>query len=471
MADNIPETNNNIPVIDALDTQMSKVVTECISQYGMEQLLNENKYLYYKDHHDILDNYKTTDRRSNQICQCNFIGRFVDEEVSYICGKPVSFVPKNGDSSVIMDIDYYLSHWSKKHNQMLCRDLSIFGKVYELYYIDSDLDFCSKILNGLNSFGLIDENNYVALFLYFYRKPFDDRIYVDIYTDKEIITVLKDTLQVVSRRINIFNRVPVSFATIDRTVYDMIKTLNDSYNITLSNAINENSDFRSAFLKITGASIKEEDIQFFDKKGVINVPKDCDIDFLIKNLNDNYLKTTLKETKDDIYEVTGHINTAEQPTSNTSSLALRGRLLTLEQRCQLIADSMTDIVKLRLKFLFLYLKNYLAEYKNKDPKTYSWKNIDVTFTPNVPTDLTMVADVISKLGGVELSQETKLSLLPFVENPRLEMKKIRDEQDNNMLNVDDYNPYNIEETDESKVNISDNGSSTNVPNPLNTIGV
>jgi SPP1 family phage portal protein len=470
MADNIQE-NNNIPVIDVLDTQMRKVVTECISQYDTEHLLNESKYNYYKDRHDILDNYKSTDRRSNQICQCNFVGRFIDEEISYICGKPVSFVPKNGNDNVIMDIDYYLSHWSKKHNQTVCRDLSIYGKVFELYYINDDLDFCSKVLNPLDSFGLIDENNNVILFLYFYRKPFDSQIYTDIYTDKEIITVYKDTLQVVSRRINIFNRVPVSFATIDRTVYDMIKTLNDSYNITLSNAVNENSDFRNAYLKIVGAKVSEEDIQFFDKKGIINVPKDADMDFLIKNLNDQYLKTTLKETKDDIYECTGHIDTSQKLSSNTSSLALRGRILTLEQRCQLIADAMTDVVKIRLKFLFMYLKNYLAEYKDKDPKTYNWKNIDVTFTPNVPTDLTMIANVISQLGGIELSQETKLSLLPFVENPRLEMKRIKDEQDANMLNVDDYNPYSTEETDESKTNIGDNGDPTNVPNPMSTVGV
>lgn len=470
MDDNI-QTENNIPVIDILDTEMHKVVIDCVSRYDSENLLNTTKHNYYYDHHDILDNFVSTDRRSNQICQCNFIGRFVDEEVSYICGKPVGYVPKNGDTNVIMDIDYYMAHWSKKHNQMLCRDLSIFGKVYELYYIDLDLDFCSKVLNPLNSFGYIDENNNVVLFLYFYRKAFDDRIYIDIYTDSEIITVLKATMQVIARRTNIFNRVPVSFATIDRTLFDMIKSLNDSYNVTLSNAVCENSDFRNAYLKITGASVKEEDIQYFDKRGIINVPKDCDIDFLIKSLNDAYLKTTLKETKNDIYETTGHIDTSEKLSSNTSSLALRGRLLTLEQRCQLISDSMTDVVKVRLKFLFLYLKNYLPNFKNKDSKTYNWKNIEVNFTPNVPTDLTMIADVISKLGGVELSQETKLSLLPFVENPRLEMKKMKNEQDANMLNLDDYNPYNTEETDQTTNNIPDNGDPSNVPNPLNTVGV
>ncbi|NMM64390.1 phage portal protein [Clostridium sp. P21] len=467
------DTNTPIKTIDSLDTTLRKVVTQCCSQYQSEKLLNETKYKYYKDHHDIVDNYISVDKRSNQICQCNFIGRFIDEEISYILGKPVSFTPKNGKTDVIMDIDYYLAHWSKKHNQNLCRDLSIYGKAYELFYINQDKEFCAKILNPLNSFGLIDENNMVVLFLYFYRKPFIDNIFIDIYTDNEIITVKGGTLEVISRKPNVFlGRVPVAFANIDRTIFDMIKGLNDSYNVTLSNAVNENSDFRNAYLKVCGASVKEDDIKYFDTKGIINVPKDANIDFLIKELNDGYLKTTLKELKDDIYECTGHIDTSEKPSSNTSSLALRGRLLTLEQRCQLIADSLTDVIMIRLKFLFLFLKNYQAGFKKKNNKSYDYKNIEVKFSPNVPTDLSMISSIISQLGGVDISQETKLSLLPFIENPKLEMKRIRDEQDKNMLNLDDdYNPYDDEKVDENKTNIPDNGDPSNVPNSINYIGV
>lgn len=84
---------------------------------------------------------------------------------------------------------------------------------------------------------------------------------------------------------------------------------------------------------------------------------------------------------------------------------------TLEQRCQLISDSIADVISIRLKFLFQYLKI-------KENKLYDYKNIDIRFTPNVPTDLLMLSNMLSQLGGVELSQETKLSLLPFIENPK-----------------------------------------------------
>ncbi|WCK55133.1 phage portal protein [Aneurinibacillus sp. Ricciae_BoGa-3] len=436
---------------------MIETLNLCSTKFYSELPFNKQKYNYYQDRHDIQENYKTQDRRSNQIAQCNFVGIFIDQETSYILGKPVTLIPKNGDESIIMDIDYNLAHWSRKHNQALCTDLGIYGKVFELYYINEDGEFCARIVDPKTGYAVIDENNVVTLFLHFYRKPFDFNEYVDVYTPNEIITYINNTYQEVSRNVNIFGRVPVAFCHINRTIFDMIKSLNDSFNITLSNGVNENSDLRSSFLKITGAVVKEEDIQFFDSKGIINVPKDANIDFLIKELNDAFLKTILQELNDKIYECTGHINFSQQPTSNTSSLALRGRLITLEQRCQLMSDSIADIISTRLKFLFQYLKI-------RDNKSYDYKNVDIRFTPNVPTDLLMLSNMISQLGGVELSQETKLSLLPFVENPRLEMQKIKSERQNN-LNADAFvNPYDQANGNDNNDTVPDNGVPSDVPN-------
>lgn len=440
------------------DNSFIETLNLCNTKFYSELALNKQKYDYYQDRHDIQHSYKTQDRRSNQIAQCNFIGVFIDQETSYILGKPVSLVPKNGDDNVIMDIDYDLSHWSRKHNQTLCTDLGIYGKVFELYYINAEGEFCARVLNPKNAYAVIDENNIVTLFMYFYRKPFDFNEYVDVYTPNEIITYINNTFLEVNRKVNIFNRVPVAFCHINRTIFDMIKSLNDSYNITLSNGINENSDLRSSFLKITGAVVKEEDIQFFDSKGIINVPKDANIDFLIKELNDAFLKTILQEINDKIYECTGHINFSQQPTSNTSSLALRGRLITLEQRCQLMSDSIADVISTRLKFLFQYLKI-------KENKIYDYKNIDIRFTPNVPTDLLMISNMLSQLGGVDLSQETKLSLLPFVENPKLEMQRIKSERYDATNNLDDFvNPFDKANPSDNNDTVPDNGVASDVPN-------
>src|SRR5665647_951089 len=168
-----------------MDNNLLETLNLCNTKFYSELALNKQKYDYYQDKHDIQKDYKTQDRRSNQIAQCNFVGVFIDQETSYILGKPVSLVPKNGDENIIMDIDYNLAHWSRKHNQTLCTDLGIYGKVFELYYVNQDGEFCARVLNSKNAYAVIDENNIVTLFIYFYRKPFDFNEYVDVYTPNE----------------------------------------------------------------------------------------------------------------------------------------------------------------------------------------------------------------------------------------------------------------------------------------------
>ena len=51
----------------------------------------------------------------------------------------------------------------------------------------------------------------------------------------------------------------------------------------------------------------------------------------------------------------------------------------------------------------------------------------VRVTRNLPTDLTGLADIIVKLKDT-CSQETLLTLLPFIENPAGEIKKFKQEQ-------------------------------------------
>ncbi len=58
---------------------------------------------------------------------------------------------------------------------------------------------------------------------------------------------------------------------------------------------------------------------------------------------------------------------------------------------------------------------------------YDYRDIAVKFTRNLPTDLVGLADVIVKLQDV-CSKETLLTLLPFVENPKLELNKFLAEQ-------------------------------------------
>jgi len=80
------------------------------------------------------------------------------------------------------------------------------------------------------------------------------------------------------------------------------------------------------------------------------------------------------------------------------------------------------VIKQRLKYLFVYLLK-------KEGKFYDYRDVAVKFTRNLPTDMVGLADVIVKIKDI-CSQETLLSLLPFVESPKIEINKYKAERIN-----------------------------------------
>nr|WP_242949536.1 phage portal protein [Clostridium pasteurianum] len=76
--------------------------------------------------------------------------------------------------------------------------------------------------------------------------------------------------------------------------------------------------------------------------------------------------------------------------------------------------------------------------QKKTGKYFDYRDISIKFTRNLPVDLATTAQIITQLKGV-ISQETALSLLNFVENPKLELEKYRNEQDYNMIDLEKVN--------------------------------
>jgi SPP1 family phage portal protein len=155
-------------------------------------------------------------------------------------------------------------------------------------------------------------------------------------------------------------------------------------------------------------------------KGVLNLTeKDSDAKWLIKNINDVANKNTLQNIKDGLYEISSHFNFNDKLASNTSSLALKNQLIDLEQKCTHDIQSMEDGIKSRIKFLFLYL------YKRSGLQ-YNWLDVDIKFSPNIPSDDLMMANIISQLNG-KLSIKTGLKQLSFVDNVDNEIKELEKE--------------------------------------------
>jgi len=136
---------------------------------------------YYDGEHDIKRNYIKFKKRANKITIDNFVNKFINEEVQYSLGNPLSYVSLSNNKDAVEAIYNHTFHWKENHNQELMKTLEIFGTAYILNYIDTDERFSEKILNPLNAICYCDDDGKPYRFIHFYKKPFDDSNYRDVY--------------------------------------------------------------------------------------------------------------------------------------------------------------------------------------------------------------------------------------------------------------------------------------------------
>ncbi|WP_338659725.1 phage portal protein [Paraclostridium sordellii] len=381
-------------------------------------------YEYYKGNTDAMKNYKMVTERNNNRANTNFLKKFVKEEVSYSVGNDITYISKSSNESIVNDIDYYLECWKEDHDSNLAKNMILYGLTYELYYT-SDKELHSRVISPRNAFVVKNERDELLYFAHCYT--LEDKEYIDIYDNKFIYHLDNKFIQVKEPNPHIFGIVPVGIAELSEegikdTIYNDIKGLQDAYETNLSDISNEISDFRNAYLKLTGVKLEDEDAKKMKQMGIIQInDKSGNADWLIKNINDAFIQNTLSTLEDKMYQLSNHINHNEKMQSNTSSLVLRSRLISLEEKCKLNQKALTNCIKARLRVLFIYLKIMFN-------KNYDYRDIKIKFTPNIPQDDLMMAQIISQLGD-KLSTETGLSQLSFIENAKNELDKIKAEQE------------------------------------------
>ncbi|MBM7631110.1 phage portal protein [Geomicrobium sediminis] len=409
-----------------------ELIKKCLRAFRQQRIKYRKYQDYYDGRHDIVRNYAMADSRANMKVVVNFFKKFINDEVAYALGNPVSYVSRKDDHNTTDLVDLNFGHWSKQHDQNLIRQANIFGEAYELFYINEDSEFKATTLTPLNAFVLEngDAENTVRLALHVYKEHrFSDREMLDVYEGEKVHQFSignNDAHRLVhlDTKTTNFKQTPVVVCMANparRSLLDDIKSAIDAYNNTLSDLVNEVSDFRQAFLKITGATLGDDEAKKMKRSGIINVPAKGEVDYLTKQINDTFVNNLLSNLEEKIYKLSSHIDTNEKLQSNLSGAALRSRMIALENRCVLMQSMLEKTVKRRLKAFFEY-------QQLRTGQVLDYRQIKLKFTMNVPQDILMLADALSKYNGI-VSHRTMLSMLPFVENPDLELEQVRKERD------------------------------------------
>lgn len=385
-----------------------------------------NQYNYYIGKTDVMVNYPETDR-SNRKVTSNFIKSFVDEEVSFMVGLPITYASKGENAAAITDIESNFNNISTILDIETATNLLIFGENYELNYFNG-FEFMTKQCNLLNSIAFCDVEGNVQLFIYFYYKELDDTRYMEIVDDNYIYHFDDEFNEVEKPTKHIFGFCPVGISKLPNgeydTLYQQLHSLQDAYDYSNSDYGNEISDTRLAYLVLTGLQLDDESdtsLTEMKKKGIMQIPdSNGKAEFLVKNIPSDFIKTYRDILKEDIYRVAQHIDNQTQVQSNTSGTMLSTRLNCLRLKITSQNQALKNCIRTRLKCLFAYLK----VVENKD---YDYKDITINPQLNLPSNDVEVAQIMTQLNG-KLSIKTGLSRLSFVTNADEEFNRMLEEQ-------------------------------------------
>lgn len=397
-----------------------QIVNKLYEEYNKRKVIAIKQYDYYKGKTDIFKTYKTTDR-SNRKVSDNFIRTFIEEEVSFMVGQPITYV---ADKNIVSNINYNLENINTTLDTELTTNLLIFGEAYELYYINNN-EFKIKELNPLNSIAYCDTEGKAQLFMYFYYKELDDNLYFDVIDDRYIYHFKEGFTQVQEPTKHYFGSCPIGVAklnnTIDDTLYNNVKELQDCYEALMSDWSNEISDTRLAYLVLSGLQLEKEDAEKMKQMGILQLPDaKGKAEWLIKNLSSDFFNTYRNNIKEDIYRVANHIDNQTQVQSNTSGTMLVTRMNCLRLKIINQNNCLKNCLKQRVKNLFIFLN--LTQSKN-----YDYRLVKVQPQLNLPNNDLETAQIATQLNN-KLSIRTALSRLSFVTNPEEEFKKMLEEQ-------------------------------------------
>ncbi|AGK97956.1 phage portal protein [Clostridium pasteurianum] len=414
--------------LDLNDPEQLALVKKVYGTYNAYKHIYHKMYRYYKGDTDAMRKYKFVTERSNLKINVNYIKKFIKEEVSYTVGNAITYESRSDNENIVKDIEYYTAHWDELHDSDLMKYLLIFTKVYEIYYVDENADFCSKIIKPTEGYAYTDASGKALFFIHAFKNDFETTVtYIDVYTADYIYHFDSKFNQIAVPTENMFGEVPVSIGklTLEEyhdSLYNDIKGLQDAFETNLSDIGNEISDFRNAYLIFTGCTVDSNKIPEMKQLGVLEAKnKDSTIQWLIKNINDTFIQNTLDRYIDTMYQIACHINHNESMVSNLSGIALRSRLIALENKCELEEKAHKNIVKNRLRFLCLYLNI-------KKNKGYDYKDIKALYTPNIPIDDLSTAQMLSQTPEGVISKDTARGLFSFINNKVAEAEKVKKEE-------------------------------------------
>ena len=401
-------------------------------------MLNEqpklNQYWnYYKGNQEIMKKVATDIGKPCNKIVTNYCYNIAQNYQGYIAGIPITYSSVN-DFSAIQDVLNYND--VRNEDSEYLRNALIFGRAFEINYIDEEGKQRFKVLDSRNCIPVYDTslNNDLLYVIRFYKldniEDLIDRYVVEVYSLSTVriyqTTAQFSSFSLLEEREHHFNQVPITVFSLNKeeeSIFDKVITLQDAYNKLLSSEVDDFEAFCDAYLVLKGCMAEEEDVKSMKQNRVLVLDTDASAEYLTKSVSDTQIENMLKNINDTIHKIANSPDFNDEKLLAQSGIAMRYKLVGFENVASSIVANMTKALQRRIELIC-----YIIHLTGGEE---IWRDVNISFTRNLPVNVVESVQVVNQLRGI-VSDETLITLLPFIDDAEEEIKKIKAQKEENM---------------------------------------
>jgi SPP1 family phage portal protein len=376
---------------------------------------------------------KRIDNKVNNRLNNSFDAEIVDTKVGYMFGHAISYETDEestlqkelGDFNLRNNVEDKDSEWGKKS--------AICGYGARIAYIDREGKERIKNINPWEVIILSNEDITEPKYSLRYYSIGEDKWKAEFYDDKYYYLFDSKNgmdFTFIDKKPHTFDFNPLfGLPNNEELLADAEKVISliDAYDRTLSDASNEIEQYRLAYLILKGMGADEETLSNMKKNGILEMfEKDDDARYLTKDINDTMIENHLNRLEENILRFAKSVNFSDESFGgNVSGVAMKYKLMALENKCITMERKMTAALRYQFKVLCsAWAKRGICSLED-------YLKVWMGFKRNIPVNYLDEAQTTTQLRG-QISEKTRLSLLSFVDDVDHEVEEMQTEQDATM---------------------------------------
>ena len=400
-----------------------------------EEVVNRYNVLFnlYDNNAPILFDAPKAPHKPDNRLAVNFAKYIVETLNGYFIGVPVKTT--HDDERVASYIEKVQQYNDQDdNNSELCKLASIFGRAYELLFIDELAQVGITYIDPREAFIIYDDSirrrkKYGVR--YFLNEKGD---YEGSFSDDRSITYFKQTPKgIVYQEVvpHYFKDVPMIECIENeerRGSFESVYTLSNAYNNAISEKTNDVDYFADAYMKILGAELDEIGLAKIKDNRIINIEgegtESLIVEFMEKPNGDQTQENLINRLEKLIFQIAMVANINDESFGNASGVSLKYKLHSMSNLANTKERKFTSLMNQRWKMI--------ANLPNAPITDEDWLNIGYTFTRNIPANTLDESEVARNLQGI-VSDETLLSTLSVVSNVKAEIDRKQKEVEERSL--------------------------------------